>query len=824
MLHIMDVNFFIPKFSRSLVSGLWYLVFFFLFSCSSHKAAQKSSTPAAAEKIQISSPTLELGAQKAPEANPNKPEEKLTSKDVQIKPLPTEEKKPEGPAITAQPVPYQPTLVKTDLAVELVVGASGSMNGVLGTETKFDIATSLIQGLASQWKDLQEPALSLGVRLFGSEKPLEANDCEDSKLLFPPAPIHQATVQKGFENVGAKGKSAITFALRKAAEDLNSVNGDRIIVLLTDRKDNCGQDPCAVAKELYDGPSKIITHVVGFDIAQEDEAALRCIAQAANGVFLLARTKEELASALDESLRSTIPYNLRIKTLVGGTPLPATITVFKAGTQQIIKKEESYGIELFRLPAGAYDILVEYAQSIEMKKPSKILKGVDLTEKGKAEQEIRFDLASLTLAGRDAKGEATATHYSLFQAGSDKKVAEFDSTGEEATFFIAPGTYDLTAASKTLTGQEMALTDPNIKVSIEQGYIKHFAFQTGTLILKGENSNKEPVALSYRVTKSDNPEGVIGTGQVDASGGKIELSPGLYDIYIEGQDPILAVQPHGILKGIAMEGGAILEKSAVLVVGSVNLTAQKAGNKLAPAEFKILDSQDKKEIATIKSQDGKAEVAIAPGKYDIEAALISPLYTTPPVTRVEGVQVDEGKTIDQTLTFQLGTLRLLGRNAKEQQLNSTFTIYNGGTEESIAKAGPNLGWFEFDLAPGNYDVEGIQTDAPSDPKPTVWLRDITVEAGSVYVKEAVYTNAKLKIIGRGTNNEVVPVGFKIYEYGHDRALISGTTGQDWQFFNLIPGQYYIEASYLDDSTSQVLKKWITLKVGENEFVEKELRF
>ena len=55
-------------------------------------------------------------------------------------------------------------------------------------------------------------------------------------------------------------------------------------------------------------------------------------------------------------------------------------------------------------------------------------------------------------------------------------------------------------------------------------------------------------------------------------------------------------------------------------------------------------------------------------------------------------------------------------------------------------------------------------------------------------------------------------------------MISGATGQDWQSFDLIPGSYYIEASYLDDATDQVLKKWITLKVGENEFVEKELRF
>ena len=99
-----------------------------------------------------------------------------------------------------------------------------------------------------------------------------------------------------------------------------------------------------------------------------------------------------------------------------------------------------------------------------------------------------------------------------------------------------------------------------------------------------------------------------------------------------------------------------------------------------------------------------------------------------------------------------------------------------------------------------------------------------MEANTLYAREAVFTNAKLRLIGRGTNSEIVPVEFKIYEYGHDRPLIKGATGSDWQSVDLLPGHYYIEASYHDIEASQLLKKWITLKISENEFVEKELRF
>ncbi|MBI4125074.1 MAG: VWA domain-containing protein [Deltaproteobacteria bacterium] len=779
-----------------------FLVLGLSLGCASDKKKE-----AAGDKIQVAAPTIEM-----------KSEQAVPVIKVQPLPLKDEAKKP-----GAQPVPFQPKMVEAGLAVELLLDASGSMNGILGTETKWNLAVALLEDLLPQWQSLQNPPLSLGVRLFGSISPLDDNNCDDSRLLAEPGPIGIQELKKKLAGNRPQGKSPLAFALQKAAEDLKKRNEDRVILLLADGKDNCGQDPCQTAQQLY-RTEKIITHVIGFDIAQEDEASLKCIAANSNGVFLLARTGDELLSSLDEALRSTIPYNLRIKTLVGGTPLPAKLTVYKTGTQQTVREEASFGIALLRLPPGAYDILVEYADSIAAKKPSKILKGVELTEKGKIEQEIRFDLAGVTLAARNPEGKPTAVQYSFLAGGTDRVMAETDASGEEKTFFLEPGLYDLVARASPVAGREMTLLEPKIQIDPAQGFVKHFAFQTGTLILKGVGSKQEPLPLTYRVAPKDRPDAVIAEGQIDAAGGKIELPPGEYDIYVEAMDPLLLVQPKGALKGLAMEGGSLLEKTVTLAVGLLNLTAKKAEGKETEAEFKITEAQGGREVAVLKAKEGKASVGLSPGKYQAQAFMMDPVYASPPATAAQEVTVEEGKTAEAALVFQLGTLRLLGRNAKEQRLNTRFAIYQGGTEAVVAQAGPNEGWFEFALGAGNYDVRAEHADAKADPKPHVWLRDITVAAGSIYVREAVFTSAKLRLIGRGTNNEIVPVEFKLYEYGHDRPLISGATGQDWQSFDLIPGSYYIEASYLDDDTDQVLKKWITLKVGDNEFVEKELRF
>lgn len=761
------------------------------------------SIQAAEEKTTVKTPPVQL----------------QTTPKFEIKPLEI----PSQPASAAQPVPYQPTVIRAGLSVELVIDASGSMNGFLGTDSKINLVKETLKDLVSQWTRFKEPPLHFGLRTFGSKHPLEANECNDSELLFPIATLDPQAVIDGLKPIQAQGTNPLSLALQKAGEDLIAQNEDRVIILLTDGKDSCAQDPCVTAKNLYDR-QKIITHVIAFDATQVDEPALQCIAGSSNGVFLLARTREELGAAIDEALRSTIPYNLRLKVLVGGTPLPGTVTVYKAGTQQIVERRQSFGIELLRLAPASYDILVEYSASVEQNKPSKILKGVELTQTGKVEQEIRFDLAAMTLSAHDAQGKPAGAEYSLFKTGTKNKAAAFTSDGTAATFYILPGNYDLIADKIAPAGQEMTFTEKNIAVSLEQGFLKDFAFQTGTIVLKGETSQKKAVALAYKVVKAGLPESVVAEGSVEKTGGKIDLPPGQYDILVEAVDESLPARPKGKVEKVAVDGGAIVEKMAVIVTGTLNLTAVKAENKPASVVFTIRDSDSGEEIAKLEAPTGKVMAVIAPGKYDVQAMLVSPLYKEGPSVDETGVEVVQEKAKEVTMRFALGTLKVLGRNTKEQRLNTTIEVYKGGTEELVAQGGPSNNWIELDLGAGNYDFKATDNDSVVAPKPFVWQRDVTIEAGALYVREMVFTNAKLRLIGRGTNNEIIPVEFKVYKYGTDRAFFSGTTGQDWQSFDIFPDSYYVEASYHDPDTSQVLKKWITLKVGENEFVERELRF
>ena len=76
-------------------------------------------------------------------------------------------------------------------------------------------------------------------------------------------------------------------------------------------------------------------------------------------------------------------------------------------------------------------------------------------------------------------------------------------------------------------------------------------------------------------------------------------------------------------------------------------------------------------------------------------------------------------------------------------------------------------------------MKATDLTATTPDKPYIMLKDLIVEAGKTISHQSIFTAGKIKIIGRGPNNKIIPVSFKIFEYGADRELINGKTGDDW---------------------------------------------
>ena len=139
--------------------------------------------------------------------------------------------------------------------------------------------------------NINSPGTSYGHRRKGQ--------CDDIESLIPLGPLNRAAIKSAVNNITPIGKTPLSAAVIKAAEELRYTQERATVVLVSDGRETCNMDPCAVGDELERTGVDFTTHVIGFDVAEEgDRAQLRCLAENTGGVFLAAANAEELTVAL----------------------------------------------------------------------------------------------------------------------------------------------------------------------------------------------------------------------------------------------------------------------------------------------------------------------------------------------------------------------------------------------------------------------------------------------------------------------------------------------------------------------------------------------
>ncbi|MEP5763772.1 MAG: VWA domain-containing protein [Halieaceae bacterium] len=192
-----------------------------------------------------------------------------------------------------------PTASINDRAVEIVVDASRSMWGRMQGEPKMVVAKQTLRAVSD---DFSGPS-NLALRAYGNSSESQQKDCSDSELLVAFGRDNREQINQAIEELRPLGQTPLAYALSQAARDFDGIEGEKVVVLVTDGIESCGGDPELEASTLRD--SGIAIHVIGFGLdnaADEDTASLDAIAQAAGGRFFLAGSSEELQRALADSV------------------------------------------------------------------------------------------------------------------------------------------------------------------------------------------------------------------------------------------------------------------------------------------------------------------------------------------------------------------------------------------------------------------------------------------------------------------------------------------------------------------------------------------
>jgi len=186
---------------------------------------------------------------------------------------------------------------KSGGAVELILDASGSMLQKLGATRRIDIAKQTLTKLTGSTIPAGTP---FAFRVFGRE----VDSCQ-TDLDVPVGPLNPAAVAQRIAALNAKNgaKTPIGASLAKVAEDLKSVSGEKLVVLITDGEETCGGDPAAEIEKLRKAGIGTRVSIVGFALDDQKLAAtFRRWSDLGGGAFFDAKD----AAGLDKSLTAAM--------------------------------------------------------------------------------------------------------------------------------------------------------------------------------------------------------------------------------------------------------------------------------------------------------------------------------------------------------------------------------------------------------------------------------------------------------------------------------------------------------------------------------------
>ena len=149
-----------------------------------------------------------------------------------------------------------------------IFDASQSMLGRWQSGRKIDIAKNLLCNMVDSLRDIEN--LEIGLRIYGNKSGYPPQDCEDTHLEvnFLKAKLAADIIKKKLSVTQPRGTTPIARSLEEGAKDFPDDYARNIVILITDGKEECGMDPCAVSR-LYQKKGIILKpFVIGVGLDQ----------------------------------------------------------------------------------------------------------------------------------------------------------------------------------------------------------------------------------------------------------------------------------------------------------------------------------------------------------------------------------------------------------------------------------------------------------------------------------------------------------------------------------------------------------------------------
>ncbi len=375
-----------------------------------------------------------------------------------------------------------------------ILDGSGSMQGAAGAQTRMDAAKSVLEKVIPA-----VPAeVRIGLAAYGHRR---EKDCEDIEILVPPGSADRGEVLARVKAMKPTGMTPISRAITAVADTLKGREAETTIVLVSDGRETCGGDPCAVVKALKAGGIHFVMHVVGFDVTDEDKAQLSCIAEAGGGTYFGAANADALLAAL-ETVRKEIEQKvekaksatvqkatglgkLRITMPESALKALAGYRVTRKPDGKTVKEAEFAGADSTHpLMSGDYALTLRFANP-NYKPPTEVALADFTIAKGEVAEIV---LGALVFNIAEELNDLSVSAVIVSEAGTGREVLKSEKHGNDYYLFkpkaLPAGTYDVSflyyrspAAARVASG-----------VAVEAGKEAYVTLDSGFAVVKPPES------------------------------------------------------------------------------------------------------------------------------------------------------------------------------------------------------------------------------------------------------------------------------------------------------------------------------------------------
>jgi len=255
-----------------------------------------------------------------------------------------------------------------EVNVELILDASGSMaEEIAPGQTRIDAAKEALTEVIASLPE--QEGINVGFRVYGHKgnntEAGKAESCKSTELRVPVDGVNKTALQNEVDAYQPVGWTPIALSLNQAANDFPKAapNVSNAVVLVTDGLETCGGNPCSASRNLINGTGAVVTHVIGFALAPDEQANLQCIVDESGGLLLGAGSVDELSKALFtvlEELEVVVQNGQLEIESIGGLYPKATVTGNVAATDSNPNaqpfSQTLTNTNVIDVPAGTYTV------------------------------------------------------------------------------------------------------------------------------------------------------------------------------------------------------------------------------------------------------------------------------------------------------------------------------------------------------------------------------------------------------------------------------------------------------------------------------------